>query len=94
MKWMFCPSIVVVNCGIALSCFSAARQSYPDRQWFASVRSHDVGTPVSQPSPGSGAGHRVASSFAASSSSAACGTSMRKGRISSVSVTATTLDWT
>ncbi len=44
-KCTFCPSIVVVYCGYALSLASQARQSYSCRQRRASSRTRWSGTP-------------------------------------------------
>ena len=44
-KWMFCPSMVVVYCGIWLSRASWARQSYPVRHRSASRCTTPSGMP-------------------------------------------------
>lgn len=44
-KWMFCLSIVVVNCGYSLSFASHARQSYPSSQYATSRWIWSTSTP-------------------------------------------------
>ena len=71
-----------MNWGNALSRASLARQSYWSRQTAANRLKYSTGTPVFQSSPGSGTGHRVASSRRARSSRSVCGTASSKGAIS------------
>ena len=44
-KWICCPSMTVVNCGIAFSRAAWACQSYPWRQYAASSRTRSLATP-------------------------------------------------
>ncbi len=76
MKWMFCPSISVVNCGKALILASCARQSNPSRQWPIRLLTRSTATPCS--APGISSVKRVSARRAWRSSSSDCGISTRK----------------
>src|SRR3954447_18866934 len=84
---MVCPSISVTKFGYELSRASTARQSNPSAQYDDRTFKYSSGTPrlKSEAPPGAGSAHRVWWSRARSSSSSACGMSMRKGRISVLS---------
>jgi hypothetical protein len=82
MKWMFTPSISVVNCGSAFSLASHLRQSYSVVQSMASSRSAASCTPCDRSSTSSLVGHLVAAMRWRKSSICSCGISIWNDRIS------------
>src|SRR5215204_3785986 len=78
-KWMFWPSMVVVNCAYSLSFASHWRQLYPSCQYSVSSLRYPSGTPRLQPTSGSSSGQRVLAKRPCRSSSSASGILTRKG---------------
>src|SRR5437899_994038 len=82
MKWIVCPSIVVVNCSSVLSRRSCARQSNASRQYVTSSRRYGVSVPyIHASAPCSGSGIRAFASRVLRSRSTLSGTWMVNGLI-------------